>query len=175
MLRWPLKTEATMNFDRQFKRDRNFTQMVITRALFDEDSDETWAITISNDGAEITSTNYFDSPWAHEGLCYLSGNAGEARLLIPDSQQNTVSLIHTRTFCVLTTGLYMATPCIEIMFQGKFAPPFAVGLTQEMCDFSIQPSRMPFKLSAWTRNGKVGEWTAFERAAKRLPYLQPWK
>ena len=164
-----------MNSDHQFKRDPNSTHMEIIRALFDEDSDETRAIIIRNDGPEITSTNYFDSPWAEAGFCYLSGNAGVARLLIPDSQQHTISEMHTGKFCVLTTGLFKGKACIEIMFDDKSRAPHAVVMTQDMCDFSIQPSRTPFKLSAWTRNGKVGEWTAFERAAKRLPYLQPWK
>ena len=164
-----------MNSDHPFKRDRNSTHLEIIRALFDGDSQESRAITISNDGGEITSTNYFDSPWAEAGLCYLSGNAGVARLLIPDSQKHTIVEMQTGKFCVLTTGLFKGTPCIEIMFDDKSRAPHAVVITQDMCDFSLQSSRTPIKLSAWTRNGKVGEWTAFERAALRLPCLQPWK
>ncbi len=169
------RKEVHMSADRQFKRDRSSAHMEIIRALFDEDADETRTITISNAGAEIIGSNYFDSLWAEAGLCYLSGNAGAARLLIPDSQTHTISAMRTGRFCVLTTGLFKGVPCIEIMFDDGSRAPHAVIITQDMCDFSFQPSRTAFKLSAWTRNGKIGEWTAFERAAKRLPCLQPWK
>jgi hypothetical protein len=140
--------------------------MEIIRHMFDTGAKELRVISISNDDSEIIISNYFNSPWAEAGLCYLSGNAGAARLLVPDSYAHTVPSMHTGKFCVLTTGRFKGRDCIEIMFDDKSRAPFSVVIEQQMCDFSIQPSRTPFKLSAWTRTGKVGEWTAFERAAK---------
>jgi hypothetical protein len=107
--------------------------------------------TIDNDGPEITSTNFFGCPWA-ETFCYVSGSV--ARLLIPDSQQHTVSEMHTGKILRPNDRSLQRKGVREIMFDDKSRAPHAVVMTQDMCDFSFQPSRLPFKLSAWTRNGR---------------------
>lgn len=52
-------------------------------------------IHIENQGAEIASTNYWDTPHAQRGFCYLSGNAGVWRLLVPEAQAALLAEMRT--------------------------------------------------------------------------------
>jgi hypothetical protein len=61
------------------------------------------------------------------------------------------------------------------MFEDHASAPFAIFMSQQQSDFRVRNSQVPFKLTAWTRSGKVGEWDAFERVGKRLPCLQPFE
>lgn len=132
-------------------------------------------ITFGNDGGEIVHTNYFDTERGRRGMYYLSMNAGAARLLIPDNSTHVVREMQTAKFCVLTGGMYGTQASVEIMFEDMSSSPFALFIATEMCELMPRSRKEPFILSAWTRAGKVGQWTAFERVGKRLPDLQPWK
>ena len=164
-----------MKADRQIEHGRNGTYLETTRLSASASSAVSQFITIGNKGGDVMSTNYFDNPLALAGLYYLSGNAGVARLLVPDSLTRTIAEMQTGLFCVLTSGLYKGRSSIEIMFEDQTRAPFSLFIPQEQCDFRLQKSSKPFRLAAWTRTGKVGEWEAFERIGKRLPCLQPWK
>ena len=131
-------------------------------------------IIIGNKGGDIRSTNYFDNPLATAGLFFLSGNAGTARLLIPDNMIHTVAEMQTGEICVLTSGIYEGSPSIEIMFEDHASAPFTIFMSQQQSDFRVRNSQVPFKLTAWTRSGKVGEWEAYERIGRFLPCRLPW-
>lgn len=165
-----------MKSDRQIQLGLNGTYVDTTSFLADKvERGVSEMIIFENDGADITSTNYFDSPWGQAGMYFLSANAGVARLLIPDNEIQTIREMQTGKFCVLTSGVYMGQSSVEIMFEDLTRAPFAMFLPKAQCDFRIENSRKPMSLSAWTRTGKVGQWTAFQRTSKKLPCLQPWK
>ena len=164
-----------MKTDRNIKHGPNSTYLDTTNFSPDECDGVSELISIVNDGCDITSTNYFDTISGMAGQFFLSGNAGVARLLIPDSMLHAIAEMQTGKFCVLTSGLFLGQPSIEIMFEDHTRAPFAMFISQEQCDFRLQKSKEEFRLAAWTRTGKVGEWRAFQRVGKPLPYRQPWK
>jgi hypothetical protein len=165
-----------MKTDRQLQHGPDGTYQDITR--FSPDAGKQGAsqlLYFGNDGGDIESTNYFDTVWGSSGIYYLSANAGVARLLIPDSQKQAIREMQTGKVCVLTSGVCNGQVSVEIMFDDLTRSPFSLCLPQSQCDWHPRASKKPFRLTAWTRSGKVGEWTAFERVGKRLPNLQPWK
>ena len=165
-----------MKSDRHIQHGPNGTYLDITKFSTDDSKQGAHELLIfENNGGDIASTNYFDSTWGKAGMYFLTGNAGIARLLIPDSELHSIPEMKTGKFCVITSGLYMGQPSLEIMFDDLTRAPFAMHMPQSQCDFRIQGSRKPMELSAWTRSGKVGQWRAFQRTGKNLPCLQPWK
>lgn len=59
----------------------------IFRVDIDENQGHLW---FRNDASRIVDTNYWDLPIAKTGLCYLSGFAGDWRLLLPSVHQQAV-------------------------------------------------------------------------------------
>jgi len=81
---------------------------------------------LQNDGPSIAYTNYFDTEQAERGLLYLSWNAGQARLLVPDSQQAYLAEMLTGREVVISTGPLPdmgLKEAVEIMFDDASEAP----------------------------------------------------
>ena len=50
---------------------------------------------IRNAGADIAETDYWHTEHASVGLCYLSGNAGVWRLLVPEAAEGSLAEMRT--------------------------------------------------------------------------------
>jgi hypothetical protein len=59
---------------------------------------------IENDGPAIRATDYWRSPFADAGFCFLSFNAGAARLLLPDSLAHVVPELRAAREVIVSRG-----------------------------------------------------------------------
>ena len=141
-------------------------------------------IMIKNNGAEVTSTNYYDTEHAEHGYFYLSINAGVFRLLVPDSQIGEIEEWRTAREVIVSRGPWPyegKVDAIEVLFDDDTDTPYALQLSTE------QMERMPFdadrdrggqpprwKFTAWTRAGKALELPCRYRLVKRIPCLKPF-
>lgn len=100
----------------------------------------TQIIIISNNGSEILSTNYFETDFSKNGFCYLSGNAGAARLLVPKILNTGLSCedflveISTAKSVMITKKMVEAKECIEILFEDFSNAPFVLLLSDAQSD-----------------------------------------
>jgi hypothetical protein len=116
-------------------------------------------IVISNNGSDIIETNYFDTERAQQGLFYLTANAGVWRLLVPDSQLSRLADMKTGHMVSIEDSILqdkLNRKCVDIVFDDGTPAPFAITLDSQQIDRRLQCFRT--KLTAWTRNGCVGEW-----------------
>lgn len=127
-----------------------------------------------NAGADITGTNYFQSNHAASGLFYVSWNASTARILVPDSRISEIDEMRTGRICVISRGRFKGVDALELMFDDESDQPYALYLDIRNTDRVIKPRNEPFKVAAWTSQGKVAEWVGKYRVVKRLPCLAPW-
>lgn len=166
-----------MKSDRRFQHGPNGTYAEIVHISWDEaeQPDSSGLLVIENDGGDIAETNYFDSPMASAGMFFMSGRAGVVRLLVPDTQVHRLAEMKTGKLCVLTSGIYRGQPSIEVLFDDGTNTPFVLFLSTNQSDFHVATDRARTTLTAWTRNGKVGEWPVHQRVSRQLPNLQPWK
>jgi hypothetical protein len=132
-------------------------------------------ITIRNNGPELVATDFFDSAGARQGLCYLSWNAGAARLLLPDVWDNPSLLAELATgrLVVISRGKLHGVEAYEIMFDDGSETPFAFHIDARQSDRLVPAREGEFIATAWTRRGKVGTWPARYRIVPTLPCLQP--
>lgn len=129
---------------------------------------------IVNAGAEIKSTNYFDTAHALRGLYYVSWNASSARVLVPDVQLGALDEMRTGRICVISRGKLYGVDALELMFDDGSDAPFALHIEMRQTDRAIIDDHQSFKVAAWTRAGKVAEWSGKYRVVQELPYLEPW-
>jgi hypothetical protein len=112
-------------------------------------------ISITNNGVEIVETNYWKTEAAKAGFCYLSWNAGAARLLVP--QLSTIQLedMCTAKFVVITPKDLV----LEILFDDESDFPYLIQLDVRQCDRKItkQSGPMKFPLFVYTEKGKQFE------------------
>ena len=135
-------------------------------------------IKIENDGSEIVSTNYWDLEHAARGFCFLSLNAGTARLLVPKPMEPQIpEMTAAVSLAIITRGEFKGRESLEIMFEDGSNSPFALHMSTEQVDrlFSDADRHKEFRLSIWTQGGKQAEFPCRYRKAKRLPYLKPWE
>lgn len=132
-------------------------------------------ILIGNAGADIASTNYFQSSQAASGLFYISWNASTARILIPDNKLSEIDEMRTGRVCVISRGRLQGVDCLELMFDDGSDEPYVLYLDIRCTDRVITPGNEPFKVAAWTSRGKAAEWNGRYRVVKRLPCLVPWR
>lgn len=134
-------------------------------------------IKIENDGPEIVSTNYWDLEHAARGFCFLSLNAGTARLLVPKPMEPQIpEMTAGVSLAIITRGEYKGRESLEILFEDGSSSPFALHMSTEQVDrlFSDADRHKEFRLSIWTQGGKQAEFPCRYRKARRLPYLKPW-
>ncbi len=109
-------------------------------------------ITIINDGPEIRETNYWDTGHARAGLCYLSGNAGALRLLVPQAAEGLLTEMRTGKRVYIEPSI-SDLRCLDVVFDDGTESPFALSLDKQQCDRAMTPGRCP--LTVWTPHGKV--------------------
>jgi hypothetical protein len=93
-------------------------------------------IVIANDGPVITSTNYWDSPFAARGFCFLSINAGCVRLLVPKVHHDLVSEMLSAQQIVLTLDERQSA---HILFDDHTDTPFLISLDVGQRDRTWRP------------------------------------
>jgi hypothetical protein len=125
-------------------------------------------ITIGNDGPEIGSTNYWDTSAARAGLCYLSGNAGALRLLVPQALADRC-LPEMRTGKRVAIEVSMHSPqCVDVVFEDGTQTPFCIALDRRQVDrLGGAAKNVPF--TVWTPQGKVLTFKATVETSRRTP------
>lgn len=139
-------------------------------------------IGIKNDGQKIVETNFWETDYAHNGICYLSINAGCYRLLIPENRRDWLREINTAKEIIISRGpAPQASPpksdALEILFEDGTDSPFMILIGPE------QVERMP----ADADHGWKGVMHIYDRLAekplieftrvyyrrvKKLPYMK---
>ena len=110
-------------------------------------------ITIANNGAEITHTNYWDTEHAHSGFCYLSGNAGAWRLLVPPEAEVMLAEMRTGKTASIEPSMHMPGRCWDVVFEDGTDSPFSVAIDHKQLDRKLEKGACT--LTVWTSRGKV--------------------
>lgn len=110
-------------------------------------------IEIANNGAEIASTNYWETEHAHGGLCYLSGNAGTWRLLVPPEAEVLLAEMRTGKKVSIEPSLQVPGRCWDVVFEDGTTSLFSVAIDKKQVDRAMQPGKC--RLTVWTVGGKV--------------------
>lgn len=139
-------------------------------------------ITIGNNGPEISSTNYWESPAAARGYCFLSINAGTFRLLIPDAMLAETKEWLSSSIVIVSRGLWPDQgnrEGVEILFEGNAEFPQVLHITVEQVDRLPRPADQDrpgqpprWRFSAWTKQGKILDLPARFRKVKKIPCLK---
>lgn len=145
----------------------------------DEPQAQTELLTIANRGQTITSTNYFDSSAAADGLFFLSWNAGAGRLLVPDSQRHILKETKSAKYVIVSNGPWIemgAIPAYELLFEDHSDAPFVLYLPHTSSDRSLPASDKAdgFYITIWTRSGLRQRLAARYRKVAAIPCLQEW-
>lgn len=112
-------------------------------------------ITFGNDGAGITSTNYWDTEYAAAGLCYLNGNAGVLRLLVPEAAEGLLAEMRTGKQAAIERSIAHPEDAWDIVFEDGTESPFALTLDKRHADLAMPPGSCT--LAVWTQRGKQFE------------------
>lgn len=133
-------------------------------------------ITIQNDGQRIANTNYWQSPQAAKGYCYLSWNAGAARVLVPRAMEPHVTEMKTGEFVVISRGRFEGRDALELMFEDQSDAPYCLHIVAEQCDRVIPDTEQGagFAVAVWTEAGKQLELPGRYRTVDQLPCMQEW-
>lgn len=107
-------------------------------------------ITITNDGSGIAATNYWDTEHAMVGLCYLSGNAGVWRLLVPPEAEVMLTEMRTGHRVSIEPSMHMAGH-LDVVFEDGTDTPFSVAIDPKQIDRAMEPGDC--HLAVWTRRG----------------------
>ncbi|MGP9633771.1 hypothetical protein ACT3R7_11960 [Halomonas sp. AOP43-A1-21] len=119
-------------------------------------------INIANNGEDIASTNYWQSPHAAKGLLYLSGNAKVWRLLLPASAEGAMlPEMRTGKRGVIEQSIQLQG-CWDIVFEDGTDSPYAVSLDKKQVDRAVESGKC--HLAVWTEGGKVLELPCTVRA-----------
>ncbi len=141
-------------------------------------------IKIENDGAEMVSTNYFETEHARSGYVFLSVNAGCFRLLVRTGTGIPLDDIKTGEVVLVTRGAWPAAgrcDALELLFEDYSDSPFILNIVLEQVDRMPQdkdrdrkgqPPRWTF--AVYTEEGKVYEAPARYRKVKKLPCMKGW-
>jgi hypothetical protein len=139
-------------------------------------------IHIANDGPRILDTDYWTTPHAARGACYLSINAGAFRLLVPPALASAIGEMVTAKTVVVSRGPWPEQhkdEAIEVLFDDGTSSPYAIHIGAEQVD------RLPldtdasgrWRCSVWTVEAGATmqklERPAVYRRSKRLPDLRP--
>jgi len=109
-------------------------------------------IEIANNGADITYTNYWDTEHAHSGYCFLSGNAGAWRLLVPPEAEVMLAEMKTGKSASIEPSVHRPGQCWDVVFEDGTQSPFSVAIDRKQLDRKLEPGRC--RLTVWSRRGK---------------------
>ncbi|MBJ7543286.1 hypothetical protein [Rhodomicrobium udaipurense] len=134
---------------------------------------------IDNDGPEIVSTDYFETPNARAGALFLSVNAGVFRLLVPPRLEYALCEMKTGREAIISRGPWPEMgrdDALELMFEDGTDNPFALHFGVEQID------RMPLREDEGRSGLICTVWTtgptrrlilpARYRRALTLPYMR---
>lgn len=108
-------------------------------------------ISISNNGQQITSTNYWETTSARKGLCFMSLNAGEIRLLLPDASLDLLPEMQTGKRITIEHSM-SSSQCVDIVFEDGTDTPFFIALDKRQMDFKMKKgTKHPF--AVWGSQG----------------------
>lgn len=108
-------------------------------------------IEIANDGPDIVSTNYWDSPHAQRGLLYVSANAGVLRVLVPEATENLLPEMATGKRVTIEAS--MQDPrCWDLVFEDGSDAPFFLAVDKRQFDRALTHGSC--RLTVWTRGGR---------------------
>lgn len=96
---------------------------------------------VRNNGGELVFTDYWATTQAKKGFCYLSGNAGVLRLLVPSAQDAALQEMETGTRVTIESSLVMPGRGFDIVFEDGTPVPYAMSLVHEQRDRALTPGR----------------------------------
>ena len=110
-------------------------------------------IIISNDGQLITDTNYWNTVYARHGICFMSGNAGAWRLLVPDMHKWVLAEMATAKHVEIELGFEQGKRVAKIWFDDRTPRPFMLLMSTEAMDRQMVPTKKRQPLLVYTRDG----------------------
>lgn len=136
-------------------------------------------LTIQNRGQAIANTNYWDSEHALAGYCYLTWNAGAARVLLPDAQKHLLPEMRSAKYVIISRGPWIdqgGRGALELLFEDGSDSPFCLHLVAEQCDRLIPETDQGggFVVTVWTRGGEKLRMPGKYRTVDAIPSLEPW-
>lgn len=111
---------------------------------------------IENDGPAIRATDYWQSEHAAAGMCYLSGNAGALRLLVPPvTAAQHLADMRTGKRVTIEPSIAGGPQCVDIVFEDGSDSPFYLALDRRQMDRALTPGRrVPF--AVWVQGADGG-------------------
>lgn len=109
-------------------------------------------IVFSNDGPRVVRTNFWDHPVGKLGLCYLSGNAGHWRLLLPSRLSEAVQEFQNVSRALIEPSFQIAGHIDIVALDGSDVPYF-VAIDRSMADRAITKKRC--RLLVYTEQGLI--------------------
>lgn len=134
---------------------------------------------IENSGRSIASTDYWQSEAARAGYCYLSWNAGAARLLVPDACKHFLPEMRAAKYVIVSRGPWRdqgGRDALELLFEDDSDSPFCLHLVAEQTDRLLPEDNQGggFVVTAWTREGEEFSLPGRYRVVAEIPCLEPW-
>lgn len=109
---------------------------------------------IENDSGAITSTSYWDTAYAQQGLCYLSGNGEYLRLLVPARIESSVREMQTGRRIVVEPSIVLRGH-IDVVFDDETKSPFYVSISPLMLDRQLRRSDVVTSFDVYCQSGKI--------------------
>lgn len=141
-------------------------------------------LTVTNDGPEIVSTNYWRTPLPGRGLVFVSVNARAFRILVPLGFP-LADLRETREV-LISRGPWIEqrlSDAIEVLFEDGSQDPFTLHVGRGQID-RLPPredsGRHDLVCSVWVRGSgddvvKAANWSCGYRVVDRIPWGRPWE
>ena len=107
---------------------------------------------IVNRGPDIETTNYWDTEHAHGGLCYLSGNAGVLRFLVPPGAEILLTEMRTGHSATIETSMHRVG-LVDVVFEDGTETPFSVAIDPRQIERALTPGHCT--LTVWISRGKI--------------------
>lgn len=136
-------------------------------------------LAIKNAGQNIIETNYWDSEHARRGYCYLSWNAGAARLLLPDALKGELREMRGANCVIVSRGPWHeqgGREALELLFEDGSDSPYCLHLVAEQTDRLLPEDNQGggFVVTVWTRGGEKLRLPGKYRTVAAVPCLDPW-
>lgn len=137
-------------------------------------------LAIQNDGPLILQTNFWETDWSANGLCFVSLNAGHFRLLLPPSVEQYLPDMQAAREVVISRGQWTQhrREGMELLFDDGSANPFAIHCFPQQFDRLPLPEYAGREavLTVWAnRTGPTNMLSrpAYYRIVPAIPYLLP--
>lgn len=136
-------------------------------------------IIIKNQGQSIVSTNYWNSDHAKAGYCFLSWNAGAARLLVPDRIESEIQEMRSARFVIVSRGPWIengSRDALELLFEDGSDNPYCLHMVAEQTDRLLPEDNQggSFFVTIWTKAGEKLRFEGKYRTVQSIPCLDPW-